>query len=525
MSLAALGAVAASALALAIYARVEGESWILGWVMLVPWLALLDRAGSVRAAVAAAVVMAVAFVLAVFAWFAGAIASYTALPPGMALVALLAAAPLLQPQLIVLAIGRHLGRRRGFAWAALTGASLYVGAEWLLPKLFADTLGHGLYASRWLRQAADLAGAGGLTFALLLGNECVLGVVRAARGPGIAGARPAVIGLIGVVGGLALYGALRCEALASAAADGRLTAALVQADISGYDRLAAEEGTYEAVREILNQHFALSDDALRQRRESGLDLLVWPETVYPTTFGSPKSEDGAVFDRAIATFVAGQGVPLVFGAYDAEDGREYNAAVFLEPSAAGRIAFDAYRKATLFPLTERVPDLLDSPRLRRWMPWLGTWKPGIGTAVVPLHLADGRTIQVAPLICYDAVDPRLALRAVRAGAELIVTLSNDSWFAVGTGPRLHLVVSAFRTLETRRPQLRATNTGISAVIAPTGDLLATAGVHERRALVATVVPERGTWTLMLAWGDWFGPTALAAGVVALLVALIRPVRA
>jgi apolipoprotein N-acyltransferase len=490
--------------------------------MLVPWLALLDRAGSVPTAVAAAVLMAVGFVLAVFAWFAGAIASYTALPPGVALGALLVAAPLLQPQLVVLAIGRHLGRRRGFAWAALTGALLYVGAEWLLPKLFADTLGHGLYASRWLRQAADLTGAPGLTCALLLGNECVLAVVRAARGPGFVEARTPVLAFIGVVGGLALYGALRCVALASPASDGPLTAALVQADISGYDRLAAEQGTYEAVREILNQHFALSDDALRQRRP---DVLVWPETVYPTTFGSPKSEDGAVFDRAIAAFVAGKGVPLVFGAYDAEDGHEYNAAMFLEPSAAGRLAFDAYRKATLFPLTERVPDVLDSTRVRRWMPWLGTWKPGSGTAVVPLHLADGRTIRVAPLICYDAVDPRLALDAVRAGAEVIVTLSNDSWFAAGMGPRLHLVVSAFRTLETRRAPLRATNTGISAVIAPTGDLLATAGVHERRAVVGTVVPEGRAWTLMLAWGDWFGPTALAAGLVALLVALLRPARA
>jgi len=300
-----------------------------------------------------------------------------------------------------------------------------------------------------------------------------------------------------------------------------VTAALVQADIGQYDRLAAEEGTFEAVREILNQHFALSGDALRR---GALDLLVWPETVYPTTFGSPKSDDGAAFDRAIAAFVAGVRVPLVFGAYDAENGSEYNAAVFLEPSTSARLAFDAYRKATLFPLTERVPGFLDSGRLRRWLPWLGTWKPGAGTAVLPLHLADGRVVRIAPLICYDAVDPRLALAAVRQGAELIVTLSNDSWFASGGGPRLHLVVSAFRTLETRRPQLRATNTGIAAVIAPTGELLATAGVHARGAIVGSVTPVGDAWTLVLAWGDWFGPLALVAGIAALALPRRRPRR-
>ena len=45
----------------------------------------------------------------------------------------------------------------------------------------------------------------------------------------------------------------------------------------------------------------------------------------------------------------------MFGAYDVDAGDEYNAAVFLEPPANGRLEFETYRKAWLFPLTERVP--------------------------------------------------------------------------------------------------------------------------------------------------------------------------
>ena len=71
---------------------------------------------------------------------------------------------------------------------------------------------------------------------------------------------------------------------------------MVQADISHYDRLRAEVGTFQAVRTIVDAHFALSAEALRR---ADLDFLVWPETVYPTTFGAPKSEDGAAFDRAV----------------------------------------------------------------------------------------------------------------------------------------------------------------------------------------------------------------------------------
>src|SRR5262249_58064181 len=124
------------------------------------------------------------------------------------------------------------------------------------------------------------------------------------------------------------------------------------------------------------------------------------------------SEAGAAFDRDIAGFVERAGLPLVFGAYDLQDGDEFNAAIFLEPRPGRPLVFDAYRKASLFPLTERVPAVLDTSVVRRWFPWLGTWKPGTGGDVVPVTLRDGRTIQVAPLICYAALHPRYAPTAL-----------------------------------------------------------------------------------------------------------------
>jgi len=159
--------------------------------------------------------------------------------------------------------------------------------------------------------------------------------------------------------------------------------------------------------------------------------------------------------------------------------------------------------------------------LRPLLPWMGPWRAGDGTAAVPVTLAGGRAIRAAPLICYDAVEPGLAREAVRRGAELIVTLSNDSWFASGEGPNLHLTVSAFRSLETRRAQARATNTGVSALILPTGEIVARAAVHERTALVGELPLLDGSGSLALAWGDWLGPTALAAAAALLLAPRLR----
>src|SRR5262249_57586289 len=112
------------------------------------------------------------------------------------------------------------------------------------------------------------------------------------------------------------------------------------------------------------------------------------------------------------------------------------------------------------------------------------------------------------LIGYDALAPALARNAVRSGAELIVTLSNDGWFGSGPAPWLHLVGAAFRSVETRRPQVRATNTGISAVIDAQGGILTRTDTDERAVLAATVMPVAYRSTLVLRSGDWLPPLPL-----------------
>lgn len=493
----------ASVLLFALYARVP-HAWPLGFVALVPWLLVLNRTRLLRGAVGSGAAMSMAFMAGVFSWFGVAIGAYTGMGAGLATGVLLLLAPLLQPQFIVFALVRHwAGRRHGPVLRTFAAASAWVACEWWVPKLLGDTLGHGLFPSAMLRQAADVGGAAGLTFLLLLVNETVVAAVeRGAAGPG-AVLRPLAAGLA-IVLGMAGYGMARVAALDAPPGDPppMLRIAMVQANITDYERLRREQGAYAVVRHVLDTHYALSVSAIR---DHDADALLWSETVYPTTFGAPRSEDGAALDREIQGFVDTVGVPLVFGTYDVDANGEYNAATFLEP---GKGRLGTYRKTHPFPLTEYVPRWLDGPWLRRMLPWAGTWQPGDGARVLPLRSADGREVNVVPLICLDDVRTELAIAGARLGAQAIVGMSNDSWFTgQPVGARLHLVVAAFRSIETRLPQVRVTTNGFSAIIDHTGEVVTNTQMGQQAVLTAFVAAQEAPATLMVRWGNWVGRAA------------------
>lgn len=509
----ALAGIAASALLLGLYAR-GGHAWPLGFVAMLPWLLTLNRTRTLAGALLSGWLMSVAFVLAVFVWFGTAVGSFTGSGTPLALLVAVALAPLLQPQVLAFALVRHgVGARHGPWLRALAGACAWVACEWLLPKLLGDTLGHGLAPSPSLRQIADLGGAAGITLLLILVNEalaCAVTRWRAGarvllRPPALAAAIPAL--MFG-------YGQLRLSTLQLEpdATTPWLRIGMLQSAIVDYEGMRREIGAYAVVRKVLDTHFGLSRAAIEHH---GVDALLWSETVYPTTFGHPRSADGAALDQEILDFATSSGVPLVFGTYDVDAGGEYNAAAFVEPKT-GLLGF--YRKTHPFPLTEYVPAWLDGPRVRALLPWMGSWQPGSGARVFPLRAADGRELQVLPLICLDDVRPDLAIEGARLGAQAIIGLSNDAWFSADpNGARLHLAVATFRSIETRLPQLRVTTNGLSAYVDMTGEVVVSTALGDQSVLAGELPARDPPPTLMVRWGDWVGGAAL----VFLLLLVVR----
>jgi len=200
-------------------------------------------------------------------------------------------------------------------------------------------------------------------------------------------------------------------------------------------------------------------------------LIVLPETAIPRFLGEV---DPAYLARLKSLAVA-RGGDILLGApvLDA-DGRYYNAVVSIGASPTQR-----YAKSHLVPFGEFLPPGF------RWVVAvlaipLGDFARG-GADQPPLAVAGQR---VAMNICYEDAFGEEIIRPLPE-ATLLVNVSNVAWFGDSLAPPQHLRIARMRALETGRVMLRATNTGVTAIVGPDGAVVArlpsfTEGVLEGR---------------------------------------------
>lgn len=378
-------------------------------------------------------------------------------------------------------------RRRGWSVAAAGIPTLLV-VEWLYPMLFPVYLGHALAERILLIQISDLGGPLSLTALLALANVAVFESIRRHRGEH-SHARRTWIATAVALALVCAYGAIRIHQVEGAvAAAPSLRVGVVQGNLG-----VAEKG-----------HDALLDHRkyLQQTREGLVtetpDLVVWPETVYSRGLLRPLPLSGRLIRQDID-------VPLLFGAATVrgDSGRrvKYNSALLI---GADGVIRDAYDKNLLIPFTEYVPF---AGILRAYAPSLAEASEFSAAREAPaLSLGPWR---ISTPICYEAVRPSFVRRMVReADPNLIVTLANDSWFGDSQEPWLHLMMAKMRAVEQRRYLVRATNSGISAVVDPIGNVVARTRLLERENLFASVHP-LGNRTFYASWGDWVGWVSLA----------------
>jgi apolipoprotein N-acyltransferase len=112
------------------------------------------------------------------------------------------------------------------------------------------------------------------------------------------------------------------------------------------------------------------------------------------------------------------------------------------------------------------------------------------------------------LNCYEDILPRYVGRMMREGSpNVLVNVTNDAWFGDSAEPYQHLSLAVFRSVEQRREMVRSVNTGVSAHVAATGELLHQTPIFREAVFVAQVVPYAGQ-TIYARVGDWPGIAVL-----------------
>src|SRR5262249_7207784 len=135
-----------------------------------------------------------------------------------------------------------------------------------------------------------------------------------------------------------------------------------------------------------------------------------------------------------------------------------------------------------------------------------------GTRVELLQAGGAR---IGSLVCFEAMYPELVRRFTDLGADLLVNVSNDVWFAAAAAARHHLDIASVRAIESRRWLLRATSTGYSAVVDPHGRIVAPSPL-DRPAVLTETVRASTCRTPYQRVGDlaaWLAVLAAAAAVV------------
>lgn len=255
----------------------------------------------------------------------------------------------------------------------------------------------------------------------------------------------------------------------------------------------------EHVRDWLELNLRMSDvpDA---------DLVVLPESTLPML--AENLPPGYV--ETLAARAAANDADLLFGVFL----RDANGPVFNATASLGASPSQSYAKRHLVPFGEYSPPLFGWFYELAAIP-MSDQTPG-PAGQRPLALGGQR---IAVNICYEDLFGRELLYALPE-ASLMLNVSNLAWYGHSFAQPQHLQIARVRALETGRPMLRATNTGMTAVIQPDGTVSDVLPQFERGVLRAEVTGFTGM-TPYARLGDWLAFLLAALGLVVALIARRR----
>ena len=415
------------------------------------------------------------FFLAGVSWIYVSLHTFGAMPLPLAAAAtlLFCAFLALFPALAGYGVARS--RRAAAIKLALLAPALWVLMEWVRSWIFTgfpwNTIGYSQIPGSPLAGYAPLLGIYGVSLVVALMAGCsVLLVVRWRVAGTVHGAAAIIFAALGLCG-------FALKHIAWTQPSGAPTSvSLLQGNVA------------QDMKWREDQMRATLDTYAKLIAQSEARLIVLPETALPLFLHQVPPE----YLAAIAAHAQKHGGDVLIGVPErTPDGSYYNTTISL-----GTAPQQFYRKSHLVPFGEFIP-------LRPLLAWI------VNILAIPLQDFSRGAIDQQPLniagqrvavnICYEDVFGEEINRQLPQ-ATVLVNMSNVAWFGRSIAPAQHLQISQARALETGRPMLRATNTGMTAVINPRGEVERVAPPFETVVLTHTVQGYEGV-TPYVRWSN------------------------
>lgn len=384
-------------------------------------------------------------------------------------------------------------KKRGVS-SALAIASIWTSVEFLFPFLFPYTIANPQANFPPIIQVSDLFGIYAVGFLIVLVNVTLMRIYLFIKEQKPAPYSEIAISVI-LLTLTVSYGFWRVKTENRSMSEApKLSVGLVQANFDFFEKVEDNE-------DIISERHKSMSEALNPP-----DLIIWPETAIQAWI--PTSADELVERGSIA-------VPDIPGTYflvgglsfeaksnpsdeiKLNDIKKYNTAFLTDSN--GKI-LGRYHKIKLLLFGEYLPFSNIFPSLQKLSPASGDFIPGNKLALFEIK---EKGLKIAPLICYEDIIPSFSRKFAAKGANLIVNITNDAWFGKTYAPYQHLLLSIPRSVETRRYLIRATNTGISAIIDPVGRVVEKTEIFKETSLEGKVAILDGRNTLYTKVGYLF----------------------
>ena len=268
----------------------------------------------------------------------------------------------------------------------------------------------------------------------------------------------------------------------------------------------------DEMKELLARHWSMSTSALETLPDDKLPrLVIWPESPMNFTYARDRG-----FQEQLATFAREHHVSLILNSLEPAPNGFYNSALLINEE--GRM-ISQYDKIRLMPFGEYVP-------LPQWLPGaslitgiVGEFTPGEKYTLMPFGQQ-----RAGVFICIESAYPWIPRTLTKEGADVLINISNDGYLGPTAVMRQHLANAIFRAVENGRTVVRVTNSGLTVLIHPTGEMQDVTLPFETDVRVWKVGGGPSARTFYTKHGDFFVHLCVAVTLVVLIATLFMEVK-